>query len=341
LDEAVEKTIHNLPLTVALGSGTLGTKVLRDFASSAAMTGTKALGGGPVAQIVSSLAINPAIDKVSGLFSKKINPNSLTSIADQTQKKYGLERDNLGAKINYPAESYRNNLDKLYNKIIDDVSVPSTEKKELLGAISKFDQDAISGKINANKLIERKEQINTLYPEMFNKSKSYQKYLKQLKGNLEETRNAIGITHPRWFEASKIVDDITKANNYQFVITELLDQYPQLKKYTTQPIIQSLIYGGGGTSIGGAVGGIPGAAAGFFAGKGLQKGLEKSQQIYGFLKYPHAQEVLGKVIKASLDNNIPVFTKSLAKLDRLAIEYEKKKPEPSKSTRYTIVSPAT
>ena len=350
IGDAAEMTVNALPWTLLLGSGALAPRIIKDFTSSLAMSTAKAAKLPAAAQIASGLLINPLLSAgkrgVQNLFRKSgtnkiLNPTSLEAVGNEIANKYSNERDKLGKNISISANKYENALNNIGNKVSSNHFLDSTERKELLGTVEGLKNDAIGNKISASNIIKNKEGWNEVYPDLFKKSKSYQQYSRAIKEVLEDTRKEIGSHHPQWYEASKVVDDITKAKNLSFTATSLLNDYPQAKKILGNSLVQGLLFGSGtGAIVSGLAGAATGAAIGTAALTTSKLALNKAEKIWGFLKYPGARQVAQEVVKSIINEKTPELIRNLTKLNILAEQYEKKsvnKPISSEKTHYKLI----
>lgn len=353
IGNAAEMTVNALPLTLLFGSGALGSRIAQDFASSLAMSTAKAAKLPAVAQIASGMLINPLLKSgargIQNLFRKEgtkkvLNPLGLEATGNKIAHEYSIKRDELGKNLSIDSNKYIKSLDEVGNKVAANHFMSEEEQKGLYKIINGLKSDAIGTKIGAESVIKNKQLWNETYPELFKKSDSYQQYANKIKSILEDTRKEIGIKSPQWYQASKVVDDITKAKNLNFTATQLLNGYPQAKKFLGNSLIQTLLSGGIGSGTGALVSGLAGAATGAALGTGVlatsKLALNKAEKIVGFLLYPGARQVAQEVVKSIVNEKTPELIRNLTKLNSLAEQYEKKsvnKPISSEKTHYKLI----
>ena len=335
IEEAADMTVQNLPLVYFFGGAPLGQKVLADFAGSLGSKVAEKSGAGPMGQFISSILASGGSNKVVNFFKKGGNPNSLTNLAKEAEKSLFMKAEKAGEKINAPANTLRSKINKLGQQVADTSALKPDEQKDLLSKFAKYEGDLASGKINANKLVARNQELNSAWDATQRSSKEYQRYIRQTQGILLDELANIGEHHPQWFKDYNAAKSVTQALNFGSNFMQQLNEYPKIQKFVSNPLIQSLF----GISGGGLLGGAPAAIAGA-AGVGIAK---KGTQVIGFLKgSPTTRRIFADAVKASLENNIPRLTQSLSLLNKEAKKYEQvieKQSKPFKSGRFNIIPP--
>lgn len=328
VQETLDLTAQALPFTLLLGPGSLASKTIADLGSSLVQTlGKKAGITNPLVLfglgVLGSKYSAKAFNKLTG----GAPAQYLTDLAKTAQINLEQEAVKLGTPISGNANKYATRLLELEDKISDTTSLKSTDKKELKEKIALYFNDIQNDKVNAAKLLERKREVNDLWPQYAGReNQAPRRFLDQIQKAIFEQADEIGkesVQGKKWNETFRASDSITKAMNYRSTLTKLMEEVPYIGTKLKSGLAQSVV----GLLGGGYTAGLPGAALGAGAGLAGSKVLQKGEQIFGFLsKSPITRSLLNQAIVQSANRQIPQLAKTFTQLNKEAEKYEKKHP---------------
>jgi len=343
--ETLDLSAQNLPLTLLLGGGTIGQKILHDVLGSIGMKAAEKAGFGAAGQIAGALAAPGAFSKVAPKLAqgaKRAGFNKAAQFLERESTRPGLyaaidkqeqnlftKADELGSKITGPSHNYARKLEELKEEIGNTTKITESNKNDLISKFNLWISDIAGDRVNANKITERIKDINALHNEPL--SDNYRRYLDRAQKIMFDEGDKLGKNHPLWHKAWSSAREITKAKNYQFSVRDMLEDYPMIGKHLKSKLAWESLGAGIGYGLGGKLGGV--------AGIGLAQVPKNIERLYGFYSYPAAQKTLYKVFKSAIDENKDQFLKSIVKLNKVADDYEKENPE--QTSRLRLISRAT
>lgn len=311
VEEVADKVITGLPFLGLTSGGALGKALIQDIGGSAASTAVERSGGGPVAQILASVAGGAGANRIRNYLKKGGEIKNLPKIAKEAAEISYKKADDLGSKITVEAKKYKNDLLNLHERVEDTTKLAPEERKELLGKLHKWASDAGTNLIKADKIVERKRDINSLFKNSQGKSKEYRNYLDEAQKIMFTKADQIGANHPEWYKSWKTGDDIYKAINYKPEFLRFVEDYPAVKKYIDNPIAQVLISGGTALKLGtGKFGALGVGLAVPVAKKAVQIGA------FALSKSPEVRNVLKKAMQATVERNSKQAAREYARLSK-------------------------
>lgn len=302
LEGTLDRAVTALPW-VYLMPGSLTANLTREVGASAAGQGAEELGAGPLGQLTASIlggwATGKGFNAVTNYLKKGGSIENLETLSETAKTNFYNKEKELGSKIQAPAREYESNLNKLYSEIVDDISLPTKSKKELINRFKKFEQDYATGKISASRLAERTKQINAAYPSITNPIE--ENYLRRAQKIMFDEGKRIGEIHPEWYNAWESARSIGRAQSYKVILPEILQDSPKLVKYLTNGTIRAIL-------------GLT----------GIKTSLNKGAQVIGFLNESRAgRDLLKKAMEYTVNRNIPALEKTYRELQKLTDKYEK------------------
>lgn len=342
-ESVVSNVISNLPVTLALaGTGSLGTAIARDVGATAASKGAESAGLGLPGQLLAGVVgggiAGKGVSKIKNILGKDGSINNLSNLAETAKKQAYAQEAKLGEKITAPALEYQDKLLDLQSKIrnhsLGRGQLTSGEQGDLLHNLDLFINDARSGGIKASKLAERAKEINSLYN---TGNPIYNRYLKQIKGIVQEKISDVGKKHPEWLGELQKANSIHQAQNFGVNLQGMLASTPQIAKLVTNPLAQSLLTAvTGGAGLGLGIGSVAGAGVGGVASLAGLSAAKKSAQLLGFLtKSSATRKLLSQAAVASAERNAPQLANIMLKINKEAEKYsqEAEKPTSAKGIR--------
>lgn len=322
-----EKIAHNIvegiPLTAATiaSGGAAIPAAISNVGSGIGSAAGENLGGTPGAiagALAGGIGANRLYDWLSGAAKAGTSPQTLKTIAKEAETTFYNAEKELGKDIKVSSVPYKDNLNRIEKEIARSKALNDTERKSLLKVADLMKEDLRDIDTNASFLVQADKDLNKLYKTL--KSPGTDGFINSLKAEVENAAKNISTTSEKanqWYNAWHNAKDTHKALNYRTYMGDIYDKYPKVLKTLTSPLAKSLL---GVGALG--LGGIPGIFLGGL-GYGLTKGAGKAAEIYGFLKYPRAQELLKQAFEYSFQRNIPALTRTYQKINNVARQYER------------------
>ena len=323
IEEILQSTARTLPFagplkTGAQAVGTIG----RSLAGSTAIKGAEAVGAPLPIQLLAGIGGERGFSKLSNWLTKsKVPVQNLSMIADREKNALYAKEGELGSKIVTPATPYKKNLEKVLNDVNKhnpDTRFSTSDLKEIDNKVGSYLNDFTGKGISADKLIDRRTELNSLIAQSRGREKEIYQFIKK---GMNETIDELKPQHGEWKNALEGADAIHQAQNFKQTLIDSVEVFPKLGKVLTNPLagaaaiaFPSLYFTGD------PVKALATFGASYASGRTLGKGLD----VLPFLSGEAPRRVLAEATSQVLNRNLPAAAQSYLKLNKMADDYDKK-----------------
>jgi len=165
-EKVFDKTMQSLPfigLMGTKGAANIGKEIVQDVGSSAASTVAENLGFGKVGQLIASIGGAAGTRKLLNRGIGKVAKDFLETSKNVSKESYEKARE-LGKDINIEGRDYKRYMTEVRNDLAETSAIRKFEdKEELLRKFNQWIGDVEHNKINGTKLLNRKQEINSLF----------------------------------------------------------------------------------------------------------------------------------------------------------------------------------
>ena len=337
LNKAVQSTASDWPLLAISGVAGLPLKVARNFAQSVGGESIANVTDYRIAKIVGHILGGKGFDSAAGWFNGIAKAKSLglkdlrnvksTNISPVQAKKEGLYEyvDKTGPTIKLESNKVREALDDVASEVKKDTKLSTSETKEILSKIKKYDSRFSTPSTNLGVLQTMKKDLNENWKNAVPRSEERAFYTK-LRDSIDKVMDENGPS--KWNQARKAADELHSLQNWKTGFTETITNLipsGKLQKLAGSGITQGAI-----SILSGIKGGIPGLlTAGVAAVPLAVKGGESVARAGLFLTHlsstPEGKKLLWDIAANSAKKSGPALYKDLFKLNHMASKFEKEK----------------
>lgn len=327
-EKVSDRMFESLPLiglTGIKGAGNIGKALLQDLGASTASTAVEEAGGGAGSQFIASLAGGSAARR---LITKAGSTKNLISIAKDAEKNAYEKSRELGKNINVEGRDYKKKLSDIHEALQETSSIDFKDKEIPLSKFNQWVGDASPSKVNANKILERKNEIDSLIDKSSEELKPF--YIKA-KDVMVDQLNKIGSHHKDFNSSWKRSEYLDNALKYPEQFKQMMADIPYVGKYLKNPLAYALASGAQGLYKGKSVeAALSSAAKGLAVGvplagaaKAIEIGVPKVKLLSQLVmaQDPKIRELTLDVMRNVIENNKGNLQRSLIKLNKATEPY--------------------